>query len=470
MGKALRSRKIWIGVGLFLLGVLIPYWIKPQLIALDQLLQTMIYKTDGKAIMTNAFLIVSINTIVSTPQFLSVVMLGDGVAEAFNRPALKTIVPLTVVPLAYFLVNQLTPLTYSFGATDIFLWLSITVIQKLSQQKLNLGMKLLVFSQLIFGVTWLNQVPCLTRFGFGQGSLSSKLKQAAIQMGFGEVLTLYATVLFFIFVASAVTLWVYLILYMEKWAISQELHRAQLEAHKSRSGREVLHLVHDLKTPLASIEGLVSLMEIRWPDPKMQEYCQAIYASIHSMSQMVSEILYEDQKDWCELKEFIDYIRASHLSGTNLSLNIEMEGDPQARIYINKIRMTRAIVNLLDNALDAVKDRENGKVVLRTKTLKNAVKLEVEDNGLGITADKLKKVWKIGYSTKNHPGAGLAFVRQVAEGHGGAVNIESKVGQGTKVCIILPLEESHLPVKKNHLLLDENHMALDKNPLAGGSQ
>ncbi|HWJ03585.1 MAG TPA: histidine kinase dimerization/phospho-acceptor domain-containing protein, partial [Verrucomicrobiae bacterium] len=323
MGKALRPWKIWIGIGLFLLGILIPYWIKPQLLGLDQSLQTMIYKTDGNAIMINAFLVVSINTIVAIPQFLSVVMLGDGMAEAFNRPEFKTIIPLVVVPLAYIIVNQMTPLNYSFGATDILLWVTIVVMQKVSQKKLNLGMKLLVFSQLIFGVTWLNQVPYFTRYGFGHGSLSTKVKQAAIQIGFGEVLALYANVLFFIFVASAITLWVYLILYVERWAISQDLHYAQLEAQKSRSGREVLHLVHDLKTPLATIEGLVSLMEMRWQDPKLQEYCQAIYGSTHSMSKMVSEILYEDRKDWCDVKELIDYIRASHFSGTNLSVNIE---------------------------------------------------------------------------------------------------------------------------------------------------
>lgn len=442
MGKVVKSWKIWIGIGLFLLGILIPHWLKPQLMGLDQLLQTMVHKTDGNALMTDAFFIVSINTIISTPQFLSVVMLGDGLAEVFNRSELKSIIPLIAVPLAYVIVNKMTPLNYSFGATDIFLWLTIVVMQKLSKQKLNMGMKLLVFSQLIFGVTWLNQVPFLTPYGFGRGSLSIKVKQAAIQIGFGQVLELYANVLFFIFVVSAITLWIYLVLYMEKWTISQDLHRAQLEAYESRSGREVLHLVHDIKTPLATIEGLVSLMEIRWQDPKMREYCQTIYGSINSMSKMVSEILYEDRKNWCELKELIDYIRASRLSGTNLTVEIELEGEPHASLYINKIRLTRAIINLIDNALDAIQEREKGKVVLRAKTLTNEVRLEVEDNGYGILENDVKKIWKTGYSTKNHPGVGLAFVRQVAEGHEGSVNIKSKVGQGTKVWITLPLGES----------------------------
>lgn len=377
--KVVRSWKIWMGIGLFLLGILIPYWLMPQLLGLDRLLETMNHKTDGNVVMIDAFLIVSINTIISIPQFLSVVMLGDGMADAFNRCELKTIIPLTVVPLAYMIVNLMTPLNYNFGATDIFLWLTIVVMQKLSKQKLNMAMKLLVFSQLIFGVTWLNQVPFLTSYGFGQGSLSMKVKQAAIQIGFGQVLSLYANVLFLIFVVSAITLWIHLVLYMEKWAISQDLHHAQLEARESRSGREVLHLVHDLKTPLAVIEGLVSLMEIRWPDPKMQEYCQIIYGSIHSMSNMVSEILYEDQKGRCELKELIDYVRASRLSGANEAVDIELVGETRTNLYINKIRMTRAIVNLIDNALDAIRERENGRVVLRAKTLTKVVRLEVED-------------------------------------------------------------------------------------------
>ncbi len=435
MEKALKSRKIWIGIGLFMFGTFIPYIIKPQLLALDQSLQTMI---DGNSIMINAFLVVSINTIISIPQFLSVVMLGDGMAEAFNSSKLKTIIPLTIVPLAYVIVNQLTPLNYSFGATDIFIWITVVIMQKLSKQNLNSGMKLLVLSQLIFGVTWLNQIPFFTHYGFGLGSLSFKVKEAAIQMGFDNVLALYAYVLFFIFVANAITLWIYLTLYTEKWSISQDLHRAQLEAQESRSGREVLHLVHDLKTPLASIEGLVSLMELRWPNPKMQEYCNSIYGSVHSMSQMVSEILYEDHKDWYEVKELINYIRASHFSGTDLSVDIDIQGEPHASIYINKIRMTRAMINLIDNALDAVKGQENGEVILRARILKDEVILEVEDNGCGILADMLTKIWEIGYSTKNHPGAGLAFVRQVAEGHGGSVNITSEIGQGTKVWLTLP--------------------------------
>ena len=84
----------------------------------------------------------------------------------------------------------------------------------------------------------------------------------------------------------------------------------------------------------------------------------------------------------------------------------------------------------------------SGRVVLRAIIIKNVVELEVEDNGYGISANDVKRIWKTGYSTKNHPGFGLAFVQKVVEGHEGSVNIKSEVGQGTKVWITLPLGES----------------------------
>ena len=141
------------------------------------------------------------------------------------------------------------------------------------------------------------------------------------------------------------------------------------------------------------------------------------------------------------MQDLIDYIRASRFSGTNLTVDIEIEGDTHTSIYINKIRITRAMINLIDNALDAIRDREDGKVILRADILKNEVVLTVEDNGCGIPADKEMKIWDIGYSTKNHPGAGLAFVRQVVEGHGGFMNMKSELDQGTKVWITLPSGE-----------------------------
>ncbi|UFJ38872.1 HAMP domain-containing histidine kinase [Brevibacillus humidisoli] len=433
---------VWLGIGLIIIGITVPDWFGPNQIGLTETLQAMEREESGSLLMIAAFMLVALNTIISFPYYLGAFLLGEKIGEIWDRPWLKTATPLVVVPLVHIIINSTMELSYHFGGTAIFLLLTIYVLQKLGKGRLGFTMKSLVLTQLLFGVKWLNLVPFLSAYGFGHGSVSIQVKEMAVQLGFDQVLTLYSVVLCLIFMINAIVLGVYLGVYAEKWTISQELHRAQLEAMESRSGREVLHLVHDLKTPLTTIEGLISLIEMRSVDHKMKEYCRTISLSIRSMSDMISEILYENRKHWCYVKDLIDYVRASRLSGTKASLEIELPEDQNVRIWINKIRITRAIVNLIDNAFDAIQGRTDGKVTLRAQIHESEIWIGVSDNGFGLSSEERKKVWQAGYSTKQHPGVGLSFVRQVAEGHGGAVSIDSEMGRGTTVWIQLPKEDA----------------------------
>ncbi|WP_206514649.1 sensor histidine kinase [Brevibacillus marinus] len=432
---------IWLGIGCIVIGITIPEWFGPDEIGLTAIFSAMEREASGSLLMIAAFLLVALNTIISFPYYLGAFLVGERLGERWDRPWLKTVIPLLIVPLVHLLINATIDLRYHFGGTAIFLLLTIYVLQKLGKSRLGLIMKTLVLTQLLFGVKWLNLVPALSAFGFGQGSLSLQVKEMAAQLGFAHVLSLYAVVLCLIFLINAIILGVFVGVYAEKWAISQELHRAQLEAMESRSGREVLQLVHDLKTPLTAMEGLVSLIEVRSADAKLREYCQAISLSIRSMSEMVSEILYENRKNWCYVRDLLDYVRASRLSGTNATLELALPHELNVPIWINKIRITRALVNLIDNAFDAIQGRAGGKVTLRVEQHGNEIWLGVSDNGRGLSPQEQRKVWQAGYSTKQHPGVGLSFVRQVAEGHGGRVSIASESGKGTTVWIHLPKEE-----------------------------
>jgi two-component system, sporulation sensor kinase B len=430
-----NNMKTIIGVLLFSFGIFLPYLLQPELMRLmyDQVTET--------SLMIDAFIVVSLNTILPIPQFLGVVLVGDDLGQRYGRPWLRAGIPLILVPLAYAVINGLTPLTYHFGGTDVFLWLLVMAMQYMYHGTFPLVMKSLIFIQTIFGVTWLNQVPFLTPFGFGHGSLSMKVKASALSLGFGHVLSLYAVILFFIFMISAMVLWIFVMVNVQKGTLTKQVQHAHEQVEKSRSDREVLHLVHDLKTPLTAMGGLVSLMQMMTKDLKVQEYCDTISNSIQSMSDMISEILYENRKSTCSLKELIDYVRATRLSGTQEDVLIEIGSSLETNLFINKIRVTRAIVNLIDNALEAVKDREHPMVKLTCDVRDKQLWLGVIDNGYGIVPELAEEVWKVGYSTKHHPGFGLSFVRHVAQGHGGKVQLESKVGVGTAFWMILPTGE-----------------------------
>lgn len=442
MKRVFQSWAIWIGLGLIGLGISIPKWFGPEQIGLDRLLVEMERDPTGGSLMITAFVLVTLNTAISLPYFLGAIVWGDHFGERLDKPWLRVAIPLAVVPLVHLIINSTISLKYNFDGSAILLLLSLFLLQKLGKSRLKPTMKMLVFTQLQFGVEWLNEVPFLTSYGFGQGSISSRVNQLAVEIGFEQVLTLYAVVLCLIFVINAVILAVYMGIYAEKLIMSQDLHFAQLTVAESRAGREVLHLVHDLKTPLTAVEGLITLIDMRMEDSKIKEYCQKISRSIGSMSEMISEILYEDRKSRYDLKDLLDYVRAGRLSGTDITLDIEYPADQPIRIWVNKIRMTRALINLIDNAIDSLKGKPDGKVSLRAKVDGDQIWLGVTDNGVGINPDEQEKVWTAGYSTKKHPGVGLSFVQQVAQGHGGAVAIDSDAGRGTTVWIQLPKGEN----------------------------
>jgi signal transduction histidine kinase len=389
---------------------------------------------NGNTLLVMAFSLVMMNTIRALPFYLGAILLGNALGEHFQKNWLKLATPLVVIPLTYTIINLSVKSNYHFGAPAILILLFIILLQLLEKGRLGLFMKSLILVQILFGVQWLDEVPALTNYGFGHGAISTKVKQWAIEIGFDQALSLYAIVLCSIFLINAFILTGYLV----RWRIIQELQIVKLEALEARSDKEVLNLVHDLKTPLTSIEGFISLIDLYMKDEKTKEYCRSISLSISSMSEMISEILYKSHKSYCSLKNLVDYILSSRLSGTDKKVNLELpDNSEKIKILINKIRMTRAIVNLINNAFDAIEEYPGGKVTIKAKTHGNQILLGVSDNGKGMTEEEQKKIWKEGYSTKYQSGIGLPFVYQVVEEHEGKVSIESKIGQGTTVWIHL---------------------------------
>lgn len=423
-----------------------PLWLGADEVGLTHLMEKLHNEPSGSLLMMTAFLLVMLNTIRALPHYLGALLLGDELGYKFNKPWLKFIVPVSVIPLVYLAINTYNPLKYDFGGPALLLLLSITLMHTLGKGRMRPILKSFVLVQLLFGFQWLDTVTFLSAFGFGGGPISTEVKSIAVEIGFGFTLSFYSLVLCFIFIINAVVLAVYLTVSEQKWRISQDLVKARGEMIDSRSGREALHLVHDLKTPLSLIEGLNSLIQLKTKDDDIKEYTDTISTSIQSTNQMVSEILYNETKNWCTLKRFIEYVRANKLTDADISFQFILEADEGWSIYINKIRMTRAMVNLIDNACDAVSDVDNPQVIIRTKTDSKGVWLGIEDNGTGLSKKAQKRIFDPGFSTKQHPGVGLTFVKKVVSEHDAELHIDSQLNNGTTFWILIPKER----VKDEH--------------------
>ena len=109
--------------------------------------------------------------------------------------------------------------------------------------------------------------------------------------------------------------------------------------------------------------------------------------------------------------------------------------------------MKHVIVNLLQNAVDAVKEKAAGLVrvssgVYRGEGGQRQVWISVVDNGPGIPEEARKKVLQPFFTTKaNGVGMGLPISDGIVRAHGGRMELRSRPGEGTEVRVYLPLEE-----------------------------
>ncbi len=120
-------------------------------------------------------------------------------------------------------------------------------------------------------------------------------------------------------------------------------------------------------------------------------------------------------------------------------IGLERRLDADCTIAIDPERMRRVLINLIDNAAQAMTDeaREH-KITVTTALAGDRFELVVADTGGGIAADVLHKVFEPLFSTKSFgTGLGLPMVKQIIEQHGGTIEIVSAIGAGTQVIVRL---------------------------------
>ena len=111
-----------------------------------------------------------------------------------------------------------------------------------------------------------------------------------------------------------------------------------------------------------------------------------------------------------------------------------------ANTMLDKAQIEQVFVNLLLNALQAV--TENGRVTVRSTVdwVRERIEVEVADNGCGIAADDIKKIFDPFYSTRTDgTGLGLSVSYGIIQNHGGDIQVFSEPGQDTHFKVVLPI-------------------------------
>lgn len=216
---------------------------------------------------------------------------------------------------------------------------------------------------------------------------------------------------------------------------------------------------HEFKTPLTSIKALTErLMEGKVKDQaKMNQYFSIISQDTHKLTHLVGNILdfakiEEGKKEYdfeeTDMIEWLDQT-VENFKKENLQREIKIHTrvpDDVPLLSIDKNAMALAVNNLLDNAMKySTKKNEVDVIVVKDD---NNILIKVKDYGIGIPHDELNKVFEKFYQGSNATrlstkgtGLGLTLVRHTIESHGGGVEVESKVNQGSTFTLSMPIKK-----------------------------
>ena len=225
---------------------------------------------------------------------------------------------------------------------------------------------------------------------------------------------------------------------------------------QQRREEHLAFVAHDLRSPLSAIAMAAQLLERAVPDMVNNEQAATLLETMHRNVGRLNSLVVKVVQEEANLKARVDErverravklralveVLVSDLSplaaASNLSLlNKVPEG---LTAFVDAGMVTLIFQNLISNAIDYTR---NGAVIIGAQASTESASIEcwVSDNGAGIPAERLDKVFdklETDPDKKGGMGLGLAIVKQFVEAHGGQVAVESVVGQGSTFRFTIP--------------------------------
>lgn len=231
----------------------------------------------------------------------------------------------------------------------------------------------------------------------------------------------------------------------------QDLERAHYEQriseaeHLATIGQLAASLAHEIKNPLAGISGAIQVLG-------------AGMATNHPHREIIAESLRQIDRLDAAVRDLLIYARPKPPEKSRVDLCelighalVLLREEPAFRdvrvmcenmeasctVQADEAQMHQVVSNLLLNAAHACE--RGGTIRCRIDEADALVRLTIEDNGCGMASDVLVRVFEPFYTTKARgTGLGLSICKRIVEAHRGAMDIESKIGKGTRVTVEIP--------------------------------
>jgi len=216
---------------------------------------------------------------------------------------------------------------------------------------------------------------------------------------------------------------------------------------------------HEIRTPLTSIKGCADLLlsgDTGTINEEQEEFLKIIIDSADRLTKLINDLLDMQKIESGRLEFKFERVRldevlratakAFQITAERKGLSFEAEIEEGIVVRADRDRLAQAFANLLSNA---VKYTQEGVVRVRARRADRKAVVEIEDTGIGMSAEEGSQLFKKFFRADNPytreaggTGLGLSIVKAIIERHGGEISVESGPGVGSTFTVTLPLLNS----------------------------
>lgn len=248
----------------------------------------------------------------------------------------------------------------------------------------------------------------------------------------------------------------------------EESCQIALQATKAKS-EFLSNMSHDIRTPMNAIVGMTAIATAHIDDKEQVQNClKKISLSGRHLLGLINDVLdmskiesgkmtlSMDQISLPEVVEGIVGIVQSQVHGKNQSFNVHVDNIEVESVYCDSVRLNQVLLNLLSNAVKYTQEGGSISLSLYEEVSPKGdnyirVHIKVEDNGIGMDEEFQQKIFD-SYSRADNKrvhktegaGLGMAITKYIVDAMEGTIQVESKLGQGTKFNLILDLEKAEI--------------------------